>query len=546
MRKVTSILAVAAVALAMGACTQQKGGTTPDEPTSGSTYVGLRVSTVKPRAIDKDNPGRDVESKISTMDFISTAGNKNFTAATPLPSPLTTDVASFWQTADGASYIASPWKTSAGSQKFGLILNKGAIDTAIPGEDEILTLDATKTIQGLSADNNFAMTSEVVTKEIKDGITKEAIVKETEINEKSNVFGLSAERIVAQGVVVDATENKNVKDQGTLSDLKFGGAMGAAKTYVYRNHAGDRTMGEDNWYDNYESAVNGVSIVKYTAATGKPSLENGKWTSPYLQQNEAALKNFQLAELTDLTLFTKADIANGNLEEKFSKAGFYFLENSMAKIPEEQHLDWAFTRSAYAKVYGTFKPAHVYKMVKTFVAETGTGKFYDKDTMDAKNQADGGVEGKIVYVETEVKNFTAGTTFYRGEIDKKFYVSSADAKLSNTAKDQKSYKYTDGTVTYRIPWNWIKNAAGDKTLNGNTRRNNIYVINLTGFKELGLNYDPADPNDPNNPADDNPDEPTTPPDGGDPSFDKAATYMNVKVEVLQWNVISRDHTADAM
>lgn len=559
MKKVTSILAVAAVALAMGACTQQKGGNTPEEPTSGSTYTGLRVSVVSSdtRAVqddENDNSGRDEESAIANMKFVSAAETKDFTFVnSTLPNPLTTDVLSFWKSGEN-TYIASPWKTSAGEQNFGLILNKGILTTSAPIKDDIFTLSDTETIAGLTKEGEFTMTTEIVTKTIKDNISKDDIAAISSVNEDKNVFGLNAERIVAQGIVVDATQNKDVKDQGTLSSLKFGGSMGAAKTYVFLSHAGDRQMEDDQWYDGYTSAVDGVKLVKYTKENGKgkPSLKAGKtasdkdaWTSAYLEENAAALTNFRLSEETNLDLFTKAEVANGDMTKKFSKPGFYFLENSMPKTEVAQHRDWAFTRSAYAKVYGTFKPAHVYQMVKTFVKEAGTGKFFDPSTLEGKDQAAGGVEGKIIYVETEVTTFKAGDTFFRGETDKKFYLTSADAKLSNSAPGQKSYMYTDGIVTYRIPWNWQRNGQ-KQSINGNTRRNNIYVINLTGFKELGLNYDPADPNDPNNPADDNPDEPNTPPDGGDPSFDKTVTYMNVTTTVLQWNVVSRDHEADAM
>lgn len=73
-----------------------------------------------------------------------------------------------------------------------------------------------------------------------------------------------------------------------------------------------------------------------------------------------------------------------------------------------------------------------------------------------------------------------------------------------------------------MPWNQVK--SGETTIYADTRRNNIYVLKVTAFEKVGMNYDPNDEEDPNIPKPNNPDEPTTPPDGGDPSWDKAETF----------------------
>lgn len=100
--------------------------------------------------------------------------------------------------------------------------------------------------------------------------------------------------------------------------------------------------------------------------------------------------------------------------------------------------------------------------------------------------------------------------------------------------------YEGGRVVYRTLWNRVMDATETKTLNGNTRRNNIYVLNITAFAKIGMNYDPNDPTDPNIPKPNNPDEPITPPDGGDPTVDKQETYMRVTATILPWNKVSRD------
>ena len=179
-------------------------------------------------------------------------------------------------------------------------------------------------------------------------------------------------------------------------------------------------------------------------------------------------------------------------------------------------------------------------MKNTFKAQTGTGKYFDPTTGESKDQADGGVEGVVEQTLVKVEGFTAGTTFFMGETDGVFYASSAAAKLSKTAPGQMSYMYENGKCVYRMPWNQVKD--GKTTIYADTRRNNIYVVNVTAFEKVGMNYDPNDPKDPNIPKPNNPDEPTTPPDGGDPSWDESETYAAFFTKILPWNVVNRDVT----
>ena len=79
------------------------------------------------------------------------------------------------------------------------------------------------------------------------------------------------------------------------------------------------------------------------------------------------------------------------------------------------------------------------------------------------------------------------------------------------------------------------------TLDAPAYRNNIYHISVTGFKSLGINWNPLYPEDPDNPKD-NPDpkpkgEPEPPYVPGDFNTPKE-TYLSVEINVIPWNVHS--------
>lgn len=84
------------------------------------------------------------------------------------------------------------------------------------------------------------------------------------------------------------------------------------------------------------------------------------------------------------------------------------------------------------------------------------------------------------------------------------------------------------------------NAQGepDKIYNCDTRRNNIYDLEIQGVNGLGYNYDPVDPDDPYIPKpEDNPLEP----DPEIPSINNTAITIKVKARVLNWNYIHQSY-----
>ena len=135
-------------------------------------------------------------------------------------------------------------------------------------------------------------------------------------------------------------------------------------------------------------------------------------------------------------------------------------------------------------------------------------------------------------------------TFYRGE-DGLFYAKDRPftSKVGAAVPKQKYTKFEAGKVLYHVFVN-PDNVA--KTLDAPAYRNNIYHISVTGFKTLGLNWNPLYPEDPDTPdGQKNPDpkpkdDPNTPPYvPGDFNTPKE-TYLAVEVNVIPWNVHSYD------
>lgn len=513
MRKVTTSVAAALVAFSFAACNKTNNEATP-EVAQGNTYASLTIAAGNQLRAETDNVGRAEEGAVKSISLISNEPTQEF-------STLGTD---FKQVGD--YYKTKAFKTKAGSRAFALVLNKGGITLPanVNAAAEAVSADTENAATYASDDNGFVMTSKVATFTVQPKITEADVEALTAPDATKNGFELNAERVVAQGIVTTPLNTgaaiATTDNLGDLTGLKYGGAMGAKQTYVFGTYAGERKMGTANKYKGFKSLVDDV-------VTTADYADDATTDAP----NRA---KFQLAEVTDRPLVASTT----DYSKPFEKAGYYFFENSVANPSDQANL--GAHRNAYAKVYGVYTPKEVWDVKNVFKAQKGTGEYFDPETAEPKNQADGGKEGVVEQTLVKVEGFTAGTTFFQGETDEVFYASSAAAKLSKTAPNQKSYMYENGKCVYRMPWNQVKD--GETTIYADTRRNNIYVVNVTAFEKVGMNYDPNDTEDPNIPKPNNPDEPTTPPDGGDPSWDEAETFAAFFTQIVPWNVVNRDVT----
>ena len=90
----------------------------------------------------------------------------------------------------------------------------------------------------------------------------------TGTGEAQNVFSFDVERVVAQGLVAKdaALKDKTADGRGTvdLDNIKYTAINGAAKTYLFRNHAGNRTIGDGRqaFTKAFASAIDGYVDFK--------------------------------------------------------------------------------------------------------------------------------------------------------------------------------------------------------------------------------------------------------------------------------------------
>ncbi|MCD7936130.1 MAG: Mfa1 family fimbria major subunit [Tannerellaceae bacterium] len=127
-------------------------------------------------------------------------------------------------------------------------------------------------------------------------------------------------------------------------------------------------------------------------------------------------------------------------------------------------------------------------------------------------------------------------TFYVGQADGLIY-SNKQAAL-DAVQNQKVAVYLEGKMLY---YAWLNPDNITRPLNSPVVRNNIYHINITGFSQIGQNWNPLYPEVPGtenpDPKPVNPDEPDTPIDPIDP-LTPEETYMTVEVTALDWTVHS--------
>lgn len=300
-------------------------------------------------------------------------------------------------------------------------------------------------------------------------------------------------------------------------------------------------------------------------------------------------KNTALSGYAAIPVFSnaavQATITNAPL---VSSRGIYFFENTASHSSySDGNLDHGFWRLACAKVYGTVTPAHVYGLeyeqydhdgdpaTPNEIRATTNVKEYaiaaDKATYDALPETT--PEQKKAKAET----FCPGTTFYRNLQDNYLYASAEaaqrgcgldgvhnhkgatdlDLTLPDTDPDYATkgrpsaypyVKYLDGRCGWRALWN---RQTGETTngksdihkgiIDASTRRNNIYLLEIASFEDLGFPFDSADPTDPNLPKPllDNPNDPSTDtPDN--PDVVRENTYMKVIAKILPWNVVKRE------
>lgn len=523
----------AAVGLALASCSDDVAVTSPDngKVTKGNTYVGVSVTQTQTRASSEEltdkYAGTDAETKVANIYFLK-GGEAQVEFNNLLSAAATADntTPDFWKKEDsGYTY----WKTGVFETDatptpvdMNVILNGNALTATAKASDIDPVVDMAGTNNAgdvvkntnLFMANGFTMTSKTAKHAVAADVTKEQAFAE---QDPKNNFNFDVTRLLVKGIVVDnkPTNDYEVKDKADVAlgkvsktGMTFAGVNGATKSYLFNNKPTESAIHKANAASTADAAKT-EGLVRLGNLTDQGSGNYGSYTAVAVNEG------------VDDFAGAKADALGGKAN------AVYFFENTsndysatMAKV--------GYNRYAYAKVYVTFVPndANVRNIKVMDAATEGYTKFTNKDKVEKWGMWD-----------TDYKYSTASDkTFFYAE---GYLFGSVDAALFAGYTRDQIYTYKDGRMAYRSLWNRVEASASDKNIkDAGTYRNNIYVLEITGFTGLGMPWDPADPNDPNLPQD--PDDNGTTPPGTDPDVNpKAKSFMRVNAKVIPWTVYRR-------
>ncbi len=369
-----------------------------------------------------------------------------------------------------------------------------------------------------------------------------------------NFISSKVERVVAK-VQVSQKDGLSLTlpNIGTLSPLTYSMAGSAKETYLFRDHAGSRTLVDETTesaiYKDFKSVIDDKTVpLDWDPKAGHPFL-----------------RRVSDKEGTDYVLGgyyrTPKAVTNATATVESIKGGFYFYENSMyggTKKVADKKGEIKYNRIAYAKVYTKLTPTQAYtqgsggeRVVATpeeFTQEQSyivdiSKELYDKLRNDPayRDRVSSGFEfipgesgGRTVY---DLRVTDKPGTFYEGVDDGLLYLRLRDALM--LGKNTAVRKYDEGRMVYLIPLNRQLDPTKGFVNYCDTRRNNIYDLTITGISGIGKNHDPVDPEDPNVPKpEDNPFEPPT-----DPQIpvEEADYLMRITAKVIKWNLVEKHY-----
>ena len=318
---------VAVLGLGMTACNNDDVPSVGN-PTEGNTFVGMYISTMKDvmtKAVNDnqgDYAGRKEENTLESLRLISPGTPRDWTLGSA------DEENKFWATATTGTYTVAPWKATSGSQTMALLFNRGTLEPGIAtatNEEYGSVATAVADIAALATDNKFVMTSKVEQKTIQDNISEETV--KTGTGEAQNVFSFDMERVVSQGMVTKGgglnAETADGRGSVDLDNLTYTAINGAAKTYLFLNHAGDRTITVgDGLYKDFTSAID--DYVDFQNAQDP----NGTAKEHLIRLGNLLPEKTPTAD--KLGMYAAKAVAADATEAK-KVAGIYFLENSVKK-----------------------------------------------------------------------------------------------------------------------------------------------------------------------------------------------------------------------
>lgn len=436
--------------------------------------------------------------------------------------------------------VTTPYAVLVGSQDLGLTQTNFTADQTV-GSDRFLDVIHEKGFIQTSKSSDGSAT-------IEPGVTDPSPAN-------GNFITSEVERIVAK-VQVSQKDGLSLTlpNIGTLSPLTYSMAGSAKETYLFRDHAGSRTLvnetTESAIYKDFKSVIDDKTVpLDWDPKAGHPFLQrvSDKEGTEYVL--DGYYRN------------PKA-VTNATATATSIDGGFYFYENSMyggdKKVASKKG-EIKYNRIAYAKVYTKLTPTNAY-------TTKYTNGSYERVLADPKEFANEQsylmeisaelyakiwnlpqYEGKVRFSRVHHQDGTVTTeyeldvtdkpgTFYEGGDDGLLYLRLRDAVLMGNKSVR---KYDEGRMVYLVPMNRQLDPTKGFVNYCDTRRNNIYDLTVTGISGIGKNYDPVDPDDPNVPKpEDNPFEPPT-----DPQIpvEPADYLMRITAKVIMWNLVEKHY-----
>lgn len=508
MKKLNQFYLTLALILSVGLASCSSDSTfTPDSGSeTAKTYVGLSISLPKDlhaatRADESTLPGnynpngtwdgRDVIKSITTYMVGETSVTK-----TEYKDQLSIDKT-------GRIWPVITAKSEVGEVKAFVVINSNskltsALDNSLGNPDKFINL-LSKSVEALASDLASSNAGEdiiVMTNTVLPEATSiEANVNENAARNGKNKISVVVERITSRGIVTigDKAKNQVIK----VKDARGNDISNIQITKV------EYGVGQSN------NAVYPVKALDFITPNTNTS------ASVNWEGLKDKLDNSELKELFDPQIIGgKAEVLKALADEKSAK---YVLPLV--------HKDYLKGNTTFFEVRAKFDVV--------------------KD------------EGLVV-ADPENNPYVSGQTVYLGMQDGKFYTDRYQAlgmgvkvtpdQVAKGEYKQKVYTYRNSEMVY-VMWLNPDNTpgSGSKATESPIVRNQVYHAHITGFKEIGVPYNPLnpedpsipivpiDPTDPTKPID--PTEPTNPIDPTDP-LENEDTYLSVEINVLKWGVHS--------
>lgn len=549
--RIYHLVALLSGALLFGACNQQSPREQALNKGDSQTSMHYAVRVAVDRSLRGVNQKQKDESGTKNEQAIK-QGLVLFKNYPSMQATLSEETAGtgIWKSAPMALQPEMPTEV-----QMTLLLNSNALGTLTGtdfAQDRVIELKDLLGIAGVTGEG-MLMTA-TVSDPTHNTVSIDSKATEQEVLQGSkNNYPFDVERVVAKVQITKSSSvTAELKDVGTLKfPLTYSMAGSAKKSYLFRDHAGSRTLSESspNVYKDYISLINDQSV---------PTDWDPKKGHPFLQrvsdkEGEAYILNGYYR--------SPKEVKDGTAERTSIDGGFYFLENSMYGNNEvaSKKGEIKYNRIAYAKVYTKLTPTHAYTTnykngsyervlaspqeftkEQSYIMEISAEvyakiwnlpQYYGKVRSYRVHHQDG-----TVTTEYNLSVTDKSGTFYEGGDDGLLYLRLRDAVLMGNKSVR---KYDEGRMVYLIPLNRQLDGAKGFVNYCDTRRNNIYDLNIASISGIGLNHDPVDPDDPNIPKpEDNPFEPPT-----DPQIpvEESDYLMRITAKILKWNLVEKHY-----